>query len=90
MSVNYFDNASTVTVDSRVLEVMLPYFNEIYGNASNNHEFGKIAKRASRNDTFLICVMFVNSKTGVIQPIKEISSIAYENKITFFVMQLKQ
>jgi cysteine desulfurase len=169
----YLDNASTTKVDSRVLEVMLPYFNEIYGNASSNHEFGKIAKNAIdkarvqvselinanvneviftsgatesinlalkgyvesnfekgnhiitvktehkavlssceyleikgvevtyldvdnnglisiddlnnaiREDTILICVMFVNNETGVIQPIKQIGEIAKENKITF-------
>jgi len=43
MSINYFDNASTTKVDSRVLEAMLPYFLEIYGNASSNHHFGKLA-----------------------------------------------
>jgi cysteine desulfurase len=174
MQINYFDNASTTKVDSRVLEVMLPYFSEIYGNASSNHEFGKIAKNginkarvqvselinaneneviftsgatesinlalkgfvesnfekgnhiitvktehkavlstceyletkgvevtyldvdinglisiddlknAIRKDTFLICVMFVNNETGVIQPIKEIGTLAKQNKITFF------
>jgi len=46
MSINYFDNASTTKIDSRVLEAMLPYFNEIYGNASSNHIFGKTAKKA--------------------------------------------
>lgn len=46
MFVNYFDNASTTKVDSRILEVMLPYFSEIYGNASSNHDFGKTAKEA--------------------------------------------
>ena len=45
MLINYFDNASTTKVDSRVLEVMLPYFNEFYGNASSNHGFGKQAKQ---------------------------------------------
>jgi len=170
---NYFDNASTTKIDSRVLEAMLPYFSEIYGNASSNHEFGKESKnaielariqvselinskeseiiftsgatesinlalkgfvesnfekgnhiitvktehkavlstceyletkgvevtyldvdnhglisleelnKAIRKDTILICVMFVNNETGVIQPINEIGVIAKENGITF-------
>jgi site-specific DNA-methyltransferase (adenine-specific) len=29
-------------------------------------------------DTILVCVMYVNNETGVIQPIKEIGSIAHE------------
>ncbi len=174
MANNYFDNASTTKVDSRVLEAMLPYFSEIYGNASSNHDFGKESKQAIelsrkqvsklincnegeiiftsgatesinfaikgfvesnfekgnhiitvktehkavlatceyletkgvevtyldvdkdglisindlkeaiRNDTFLICIMYVNNETGIIQPIKEIGSIAKANNITFF------
>lgn len=32
MSMHYFDNASTTKVDPRVLETMLPYFNEFYEN----------------------------------------------------------
>jgi cysteine desulfurase len=43
---NYFDNASTTKVASRVLEAESHYFSEIYCNASSNHEFGKIAKNA--------------------------------------------
>ena len=174
MSIKYFDNASTTKVDSRVLETMFPYFNEVYGNASSNHVFGKTSKKAIelarkqvsklinaneneiiftsgatesinlalkgfiesnydkgnhiitvktehkavlstceyletkgieityldvdnsglisindlkkaiRKDTVLICVMFVNNETGIIQPINEIGLIARENNITFF------
>lgn len=173
MLIKYFDNASTTKLDNRVLKEMLPYFNEIYGNASSNHDFGKKAKyaieksrrqvsslinaddseiiftsgatesinlalkgfveanynkgnhiitvktehkavlstcqyletkgieityldvdtnglisiydlkNAIRTDTFLICVMFVNNETGIIQPINEIGLIASENNIAF-------
>ena len=43
----YLDYNATTPVDSRVLDVMLPYFREHYGNPANNtHSFGKRAENA--------------------------------------------
>jgi cysteine desulfurase len=43
-SIKYYDAASTTPVDPRVLEKMMPYFSEIFGNASSNHVFGREAR----------------------------------------------
>ncbi len=40
----YLDNASTTPIEPRVLEKMLPYFAEHFGNASSIHSFGQQTK----------------------------------------------
>ncbi len=42
----YLDNAATTRTASEVVEAMLPYFSEFYGNASTVYEFGGKSKEA--------------------------------------------
>jgi len=42
----YLDNSATTAVDVEVLEAMLPYFYEEFGNASSVHTVGQRAKAA--------------------------------------------
>jgi cysteine desulfurase len=42
----YLDHNATTPVDPRVLDVMLPFFAQEFGNASSRHEFGTRARQA--------------------------------------------
>jgi cysteine desulfurase len=134
----YMDNSATTPVRKEVVEAMLPYMTENFGNPSSIYEIGKTSikgiafanqnkgkhiitssiehhavlhtcawlegqgfevtylpvdkygmvspdelRKAIRDDTILISIMFANNEIGTIQPIKEIGEIAKENQIYF-------
>src|SRR5216684_3401599 len=42
----YLDNSATTQVDPRVLDAMMPFLTETFGNASSIHHFGQQARAA--------------------------------------------
>jgi cysteine desulfurase len=58
----YLDHHATTPVDQRVLEVMLPYFTECFGNAASiDHEYGNEALRAVE-DARLQIAQIINAR----------------------------
>jgi cysteine desulfurase len=50
----YLDNAATTALDPIVLETMMPYFTDFFGNPSSIHTFGRKTKSAIENARKLI------------------------------------
>lgn len=42
----YLDHSASTPCDPRVVEAMMPYFSEVYGNSSSSHLFGRKAEAA--------------------------------------------
>lgn len=42
----YLDYSASTPCDPRVVEAMMPYFSEVYGNSSSSHSFGRKAESA--------------------------------------------
>lgn len=49
MSIYYFDNAATTQLDEAVLEEILPYLKNEYGNPSSIYSIGRSAKALLEN-----------------------------------------
>jgi cysteine desulfurase len=45
----YLDNAATTPLDPKVLEAMIPYMTDFFGNPSSSHSFGRKTKTAIEN-----------------------------------------
>jgi len=65
MSRIYLDHNATTPVRPEVLEAMLPYFGEHYGNASSVHAFGQDAKGAMEEARGQVA-KFLNASAGEI------------------------
>ncbi len=57
MKTIYLDNNATTRVAPEVLEAMLPYFSELYGNPSSMHSFGGQVARRIREARELVAAL---------------------------------
>ena len=50
----YFDNAATTSLDKEVLNEMIPFLSEHFGNPSSIHSFGRKTRSAIENSRRVI------------------------------------
>ncbi len=61
----YFDNAATTAIDEEVLEAMMPYLKEHFGNPSTQYSFGRDT-RAAVEDARKTIAQLINATPGEI------------------------
>ena len=61
----YFDNNSTTPIDSRVLDAMLPFLKDNFGNSSSTHHFGQTINERVKQAREQIAY-FINSQSNEI------------------------
>jgi cysteine desulfurase len=54
----YLDYSASTPTDPRVVEAMMPYFSEVYGNASSLHSFGRKAEQAIEDARETLATIF--------------------------------
>lgn len=54
----YLDYAATTPTDPRVVEAMMPYFTEVYGNSSSAHRWGRAAEKAIEDARETVATVF--------------------------------
>lgn len=61
----YFDNAATTSIDTEVLEAMMPYLTEHFGNPSTQYSFGRDT-RAAIEEARKTIAQLINAQPGEI------------------------
>lgn len=87
MKIRYFDNGATTQVRKEVLDVMIPYLQDQYGNPSSLYSVGRISKKAIEEARKQVA-MLINAKPNEIyftgcgseSDNTAIKGIAYANK----------
>lgn len=62
----YLDNSATTRVDPEVVQTMLPYLTEFYGNASSTHQFGQRAKQAMEEARYQVAQLINATATEIV------------------------
>ncbi|MEM9954212.1 MAG: cysteine desulfurase family protein [Chloroflexota bacterium] len=62
----YLDYSASTPTDPRVVETMMPYFTEVFGNASSAHAFGRKAEDAIENARRTIAKYFNCKPTEIV------------------------
>lgn len=62
----YLDNSATTRVDPEVVQAMLPYFTEFYGNASSTHQWGQRAKQAMEEARYQVAQLINATSTEIV------------------------
>ena len=71
MELIYLDNAATTRTDERVVEAMLPYFTQYYGNASTIYALGEESRKAvTRARDIIAAGIGAKKKENISSPVR--------------------